>query len=208
MIALPAGKTATDEATTARQGGEPAGFDPAAGVFIALLARPPELGPVDLVALSPFQRGLLVIDGTVTKFIEAYALEPVEVVRLAQGEAHLRMADRWLDLPASAPVIRRRVMLRGRRTGRFFVWADSLIAAERLAPAMRQALEREGGGLGRILVDTGAETRREGLWYGRERRADAPREVAAAWQGDYLTRSYRVLAGARPMMLITERFPL
>ena len=208
MTARPAVGTAKAEAGTTRQVVEPAGFDPATSVFIAQQACPAEFGAVDLHALSPFQRGLLVTDGTVTKFIEAYVLEPVEVLRLAQRELSLAAADRWLDLDRGAPVIHRRVMLRGRNTSRFFVWADSLIAAERLAPAMRGALERESGGLGRILVDTGAETRREGLWYGREHRADPPREVAAAWQGDFLTRSYRVIAGGRPLMLITERFPL
>ena len=207
-MARPARKTAREEIGTARPGGDLAWFDPAAGVFVAQGARPPELDPADLRSLSPFQRGLLVIDGTVTQFIEAYTLEPVEVLRLEQGEARLAAADRWLYLPAGALVIRRRVMLQGRESGRFFAWADSLIAAERLSPAVRRALDCDGGGLGRILVDTGAETRREGLWYGLEQCSEAPHEVAAAWQGEFLTRTYRVLAGARPMMLITERFPL
>jgi chorismate-pyruvate lyase len=183
-------------------------FDPTADVFSAQAERPRTLGPVNLASLTPLQRGLLVIDGTVTKFLEASVLEPVEVVRLGQDETQLVAPHRWLDLPAGAAIIRRRVMLRGRESGRFFVWADSEIAAERLLPVVRQAIERDGGGLGKILVDAGAETRREGLWYGRERREDAPPAVAGLWGGEFLTRSYRVLAGARPMMMITERFPL
>ena len=187
-------------------GAEP--FDPAAALFVAQRAHPHGLGPVDLQSLSPFQRGLLVIDGTVTSFIEAYALEPIDVLRLGQDELPLPAPDPWLQLAAGAPVIRRRVMLRGRWTGRFFVWADSLIARARIDPAMHDALQTDGGGLGRILVDARTETRRECLWYGREHCGDAPPEVAAVWQGDFLSRTYRVLAGGRPMMLVTERFPL
>ena len=59
----------------------------------------------------------------------------------------------------------------------------------------------------RILIDTGAETRREGLWFGREQPAAHPVEVAALCTGPWLTRSYRVVAGGRPLMQITERFP-
>jgi chorismate-pyruvate lyase len=188
-------------------GGAPP-FDPAADVFVAQASRPACLAPVDLAALTPLQRGLLVIDGTVTKFLEASALEPIEVVRLDQAIERLAAADPWLDVAAGAGVIRRRVMLRGLQSGRFYVWADSLIAIERLSATVRRAIEQDGGGLGQILIDTAAETRREGLWYGRERCADVPPRVRGLWAGEFLSRSYRVLAGARPMMVITERFPL
>ena len=161
-----------------------------------------------MAALTPFQRGLLVADGTVTKFVEAYWLEPVVVTRLAQAEQRLAAAEGWLDLAAGAPVIRRRVVLHGGQSGRFFAWADSVMALERLQPALRRGLEGNGGGLGRILLDTALETRREGLWFGRERPGEVPPEVAARWPGEFLTRTYRVLAAARPIMLITERFAL
>ncbi len=183
-------------------------FDPAAAVFVAQRQRPRRLGPVDLVALSPFQRGLLVIDGTVTSFIEAYVLEPIDVVRLGQDELTLAGREPWLELAAGTSALRRQVLLRGRRTGRFFAWADSLIASARLVPAIRRALQTEGGGLGRILVDARIETRRECLWYGRETGGETPAEVAALWHGAFLSRTYRVLSGSEPIMLITERFPL
>ncbi len=182
-------------------------FDPAESAFVAQQRRPAHLSPVNMADLTPFQRGLLVADGTVTRFVEAYWLEPVVVMRLAQSEATLTTADDWLELDAGAPVIRRRVVLFGRQTGRFFAWADSVMATQRLQPAVRSALDLEGG-LGRILLDTAMETRREGLWYGRERPPDAPAEVVARWPGEFLTRTYRVLASGRPIMVITERFAL
>ena len=187
---------------------EPAPFDPTTGVFTAQGRRPAHLLPVSMAELTPFQRGLLGADGTVTKFVEAYWLEPVIVTRLAQSEVPLAAADPWLAAEAGTAVIRRRVVLWGRDSVRFFAWADSLMAVDRLGPAIRRGLDVEGGGLGRILLDTGMETRREGLWFGRERALQVPDAVSTRWPGDFLTRTYRVLAAGRPLMLITERFAL
>ncbi len=53
----------------------------------------------------------------------------------------------------------------------------------------------------------GFESRREGLWYGRERPATLPPAVAALTPPDFLTRTYRVSAASQPLMVITERFP-
>jgi chorismate-pyruvate lyase len=183
-------------------------FDPVAGVFGAQSARPEGIRTVDARALTALQRALLVIDGTVTKFLEAWALEPVDVVRLEQEQLELATAEPWLELPAASPVIRRRVVLQGRRTAQFFAWADSLICAERLPLAMSAALAHDEGGLGRILLDSAVETRRECLWYGRERPAERPAAIARLWSGEFLMRTYRVIAAGRPIMLITERFPL
>ena len=59
-------------------------FDPLAGLMTAQASRPPELGDLELRMPSLFQRALMVLDGTVTKFIEAYTMEPLDIVRLAQ----------------------------------------------------------------------------------------------------------------------------
>ncbi len=194
--------------TQAPAAGDTGTFDPLAGVFVAQHARPATIGPVGVASLKPFQRALLAIDGTVTQFIEAWAMESVEVLRLGQRELALAAADAWLALDAGAHAIRRRVMLRGRDSGRFYAWADSVIAVGRIGPGMRRALEREGGGIGKILIDAGVESRREALWYGHDRPAEIPAEVAACWQGEFLVRTYRLLADGQPLMLITERFPL
>ena len=45
-----------------------AGYDPLIDLPMAQAARPAELGPVNLRTLTPFQRALLVIDGTVRGF--------------------------------------------------------------------------------------------------------------------------------------------
>ena len=189
-------------------------FDPAAGLFLAQDRRPARLQAVLPAELSPLQRALLVIDGTVTTFLEAWALEPVVVTPLVQrmttlpsGLLSAATASEWLDAPAGTPVLERSVMLTGARGPRLFVFAESVICTQRLPAPMQEGLLTGGRSLGQLLLTPGFESRREALWYGRERVTGLPPEVAAFTNGDFLTRTYRVSAASQPLMLITERFP-
>ena len=185
---------------------DPECFDPFAGFFLAQAERPAGLEAVIAAELTPLQRALLVIDGTVTTFLEAWVLEPVLVTRLWQRPHTLAAPDRWLELPAGATLTQRAVLLSGARSGGFFAFAESRINTGRLPAQMRTALEAGAAGLGQILLASGLETRREGLWCGREHLPSLPGPVAALTDGDFLTRSYRVTVGGLPLMQITERF--
>lgn len=185
---------------------EPARFDPFAGFFLAQAERPAGLEAVSAAELTPLQRALMVIDGTVTTFLEAWALEPVLVTRLWQRPQLLDAPDRWLELPAGATLTERAVLLSGARSRGFFAFAESRINAARLPAAMRGALEAGAVGLGQILLASGLESRREGLWCGREHLRSLPEAVAALTDGDFLSRSYRVTVAGLPLMQITERF--
>jgi chorismate-pyruvate lyase len=167
--------------------------------------RPAALGDCDLASLDPFLRALLTVDGTVTPLIEAYTLEPVQIDVLDQAPAPAGWAAEWLDCAAADRALRRRSALSGAYSGRLYARAESVVVPDRLTAPMRDALREEPGGLGRILLTSGLETRREGLWYGRE----APPDHSATVVADAcLVRTYRVIAAGRPIMLITERFPL
>jgi len=181
-------------------------FDPASDLFVAQFGRPPDLQPVNMRALSPFHRALLVIDGTVTTFLEAYTLEPIEVIRLGQAVQPLTEENLWLELPAGASVLARNVRLEGRYTHRLYAQATSLIALDRLPADIVSGLDIEGGGLGRILNSAKAENRREILWYGRER-ADQLNDRTANSRHEFIVRTYRIIQGGKPIMLISEKFP-
>lgn len=185
----------------------PVTFDPLAAFFAAQASRPAWMEGVAPAGLSPFQRGLLVVDGTVTTFLEAWALEPIPVTRLWQRASRLEAADPWLKAASGDRVLDRAVLLTGARSGRCFAFAESRILLERLPEAMRRDLDNDAAGLGQILLRSGLDSRREGLWYGRERGRPLPAQVAALTPGDFLVRTYRVSAGGQPLMLITERFP-
>ena len=133
-------------------------------------------------------------------------LEPVLVTRLWQRPHTLGTPDRWLEMPAGSTLTERAVLLSGARSRGFFAFAESRINAGRLPATMRTALEAGAAGLGQILLASGLESRREGLWCGREHLRSLPAPVAALTDGDFLTRSYRVTVGGLPLMQITERF--
>jgi chorismate-pyruvate lyase len=187
-------------------------FDPLSDLFIAQFARPAGVSGVNLRALTPFQRALLVIDGTVTKFIEAYVMEPVKVRILGNDWHRLSAEHTWLEADAGTTVIAREVLLEGEYSATLYGHALSLIVPDRLPEAAQQQLTEHPGGLGRILLDIRLESRREVLWYGRELARDMSPELSEAIRsrmaGGCLTRTYRIINSGRPVMLIHERFPM
>ena len=183
-------------------------FNPFTDLYQAQSARPRHLRPVDFHTLTPLQRSLLVIDGTVTKLLEAYMLEPIDVVVLRQEMQSLQSNHPWLDCPAGTPVVAREVILRGRESGNDYIYAVSLLVWNRLPEQLVSRLETEPGGIGRALLASDLENRREVLWYGSEQ-ADA--SLAALFPGtggQFLSRSYRIIAHGHPVMLISEKFPM
>lgn len=184
-------------------------FDPLSDLFVAQFARPPGLRGVNFRVLSPFQRALLVIDGTVTKFIEASMLEPVVVSLVSQDRRRLAQADEWLEVEAGGSVVARQVVLEGGHTGTLYALAASMVAEERLPEGAKRRLRDHPGGLGRVLVEERMETHREILWYGRERVEpdELPAQARGRTDGNFITRAYRIIYQGRPLMVINEKFP-
>ena len=60
------------------------GFDPLSDLLVAQPEKPAHLKDINLRTLTAYQRALLTIDGTVTKFIEAYVMEPIMVKLIEQ----------------------------------------------------------------------------------------------------------------------------
>ena len=183
-------------------------FDPLEDLFVAQAAKPLQFGEINLRALPPFHRALLVIDGTVTKFIEAYTMDPIEVVRISQEERNLTVDNDWLEANGGTKVIVREVFLRGKYSYRLYAYATSLILPERVPENFRQGLEADPGGIGRILLSNRLETYREVLWYGKERPEHLPDEIKHFENDEFVSRTYRIIAAHHPLMLINEKFPL
>ena len=175
-------------------------------LFVAQEDKPTTLKEINLARLTPFQRGLLVTDGTVTRFVEAYTLAPVEVALLQQAKQTLPTEHTWLQLPAGAEVISRQVVLQTQPI--IHTYADSLIVPQRLPASILNGLKSDKQGLGGLLRCSGLETRRELLWCGIEVLTDLPSAIAHLEGEKFINRTYRVFANQKPLMLINEKFPL
>jgi len=183
-------------------------FDPLKKIQTAESSMPGELSKLNFRTLTPFQRALMVADGTVTKFIEAYTLDPVEIIRLNQKLYPLEEDHPWLEADKNTDVMFREVMIRGVYSHTLYLYGASYIVPGRLQEDIRKRLEVQGEGIGRILNDARMETRREVLWFGREKLADAPGEIARVSNGEFISRTYRIIADGKPIVMINERFPV
>ena len=181
-------------------------------LFVAQEDKPTTLKEINLARLTPFQRGLLVTDGTVTRFVEAYTLAPVEVALLQQAKQTLSTEHTWLQLPTGAEVISRQVVLQTHSQEKsspiIHTYADSLIVPQRLPTSILNGLKSDKQGLGGLLRCSGLETRRELLWCGIEVLTDLPSAIAHLEGEKFISRTYRVFANQKPLMLINEKFPL
>ena len=181
-------------------------------LFVAQFAKPSDLEEMNLSQLTAFQRALLVIDGTVTRFIEAYTFSPIEVVLLHQETQTLPNDHAWLDAEKGTEIVARQVMLQtGQKDSQqptLHVYATSIIVLNRIPQAIREGLTLKGHGLGQLLQLSGLETRRDLLWWGLKRPKDLPESLAHLEGKPFLSRTYRIVADGEPIMLINEQSPL
>ncbi|EXJ13356.1 chorismate--pyruvate lyase family protein [Imhoffiella purpurea] len=149
--------------------------------------------------LPPFLRALLVTDGTVTKILEAYFWEPIAVDTVEQRFESASEPVPWIQVQPGDRCLVRDARLRGTRSGRNYVEAFSLIRIDLIPSGFRQRLIDREIGIGVLIRDSGLESYREVLDIGLDRTAEG---VAAVF------RTYRIIIDGRPVILITEYFPL
>jgi chorismate-pyruvate lyase len=178
----------------------------AARHFTAQDALPDDVETVELRRLNSFLRGLLLLDGTVSRALEAETLHPVEVEPVEQKETDppADVASR-LELAPGEHCVRRRVVMRIASASPS-VWAESYVVPRRLPSAFLEALTGNSQGIGGSLQQLRLESARELLWFGL---ASPP-----AWSAPVDTpvgtvrRTYLLVTGGRPALLITEDFAL
>jgi chorismate-pyruvate lyase len=155
--------------------------------------------------LPPFLRALLVTDGTVTKILEAYFWEPLEVQTLQQEFVAAERPIAWIQIDPGARVLIRRALLRGVDSQRVYATAFSVIRTELIPETFRQRLIDREIGIGVLIRDSGLESYREVLEVGMER---ASPETDRQDADDQVFRTYRIIIRREPVILITESFPL
>lgn len=181
-------------------------FDPVSELILADFEKPSNLKSINLRTLSPFQRALLVIDGTVTKFIEAYTMEPVATKLVSQSTKVLSAHNSLLDAPKGTSVLVRQVILEGRYSHCLHAYASSLIIPGRLRKDVLEKLNTPDGSIGKIILHSKMEQYRELLWFGKEVPNDLPEPLSYLEDNSFLSRTYRISSGNKAIMLINEKF--
>ncbi len=158
--------------------------------------------------LSTFQRILLMTDGTVTDVLEAYANEPIRVVKLSQSFDAIDSANPELDRPTAGRVLRRSILLQGARSGTNFVYADSVINPDHLDSELLEGLLVSDTPLGRLIAEQRIETFREILALGFEPAGACAEHFGIDPATKLVFRTYRILVSHKPIVRITEKFPV
>jgi chorismate-pyruvate lyase len=149
-------------------------------------------------------RALQAHQGTVTEFLEVLAGESVDADKLAP-----QPTDRSSTVLGGAPtqvITRRTVVLRGRRTLRPLVFADSLLAVDRLPPAARSELESTNEPIGRVLALHGVAVQRRELPESPRPPSLSDAALAQLVRNAPLSRSYCLLLNGDPAIEIHEWF--
>jgi chorismate-pyruvate lyase len=171
---------------------------------IDILAK---LNGVHVNSLEPLQRVLLVTDGTLTEILEANFVERIRLVKVSQRVISATASDALLDPDPGEALIERKILLQGEESHRNYVYAESLIAVERLAPSFRDELMNSATPLGRLWLEHKLETFKE-LHEVRSQPADDLCDYfECAATAQLLARTYRVFSATKPVMVITEYFP-
>ena len=163
---------------------------------------------VNFGQLPPLLRTLLVSDGTVTKFLEAYYWEPIKVQRLFHGDGEVDHDLPPIELKKGQSALCRRVLLCGMATKNVYCYAESFIRTDYLWASVRDDLIQGRLGIGELLRDRRVETYRELLTYEMGRVGHLSGDLACPENSPLLTRTYRILIGGKPCLFIDERFPI
>ena len=161
----------------------------------------------DFPGLSPILRVLLVTDGTVTRTLEAYFGEAIDVDVLEHAERESESPYPQIDIAAGDHILHRYVRLLGRNTRKVYAVAESVAVLEHISQQMRRQLIQEHKGIGELLREGRLETYRELLTADLTTASRWAEHLNVAPTEGVVTRDYRIFQGGRAVLLIREIFP-
>jgi chorismate-pyruvate lyase len=178
------------------------------GVLISTLDILEKLEGIEANSLNPLQRILIITDGTLTEILEATFLEQICLIKIAQQTiaptaAHVQLA------PVSGDIfLERKILLQGVKSSKNYVYAESIIALNRLPPLFGKELMNSNTSLGRLWLEHKLETFKELLEVRQEKADDLSKHFNCKTSDILLVRTYRVISAAAPIMIISEYFPV
>lgn len=160
--------------------------------------------------LPPLLRTLLVTDGTVTRSLEAFFWEPVEVQQVALSTVVSTHEIPWVEAEVGENLLLREIRLVGKNSHNLYATAYSVVRLNLIPSKMRGQLEQGGIGIGVLIRESGLESYRELLDVGtasdlsfESMEPETPSEVDSS----IVYRTYRISLAKRPAILVTEKFP-
>lgn len=167
-----------------------------------------KLEGIEARSLNPLQRILIITDGTLTEILEAAFLEHIRLIKMAQRTISSTAANIQLSPASGEKFLERKILLQGATSNKNYVYAESVIALDRLPPEFCKELTNSDTSLGRLWLEHKLETFKEMLEVRHEKANSLSRHFNCKASDMLLVRTYRVISAATPIMTISEYFPV
>lgn len=154
---------------------------------------------------SGLEKALGGVGGTVTACLEQLVGEPIDA-QVGSQEIVVALSSNRLDVEAGHPLLARTATLRGRRSGRSYLYAETVLVPSRLSDGFVHRLGSTRDPIGRILEEEGITVTRAPLSGPDRSTASAPARSGSDIGECLLARTYRVDAAGAPVMVISEWF--
>src|SRR5450432_4115111 len=152
---------------------------------------------LDLNSFGPLQRLLLVCDGTLTDVLQAALRQPIGLTKLSITESTATAPISDLEVHPGDRIMERKILLTNQATAEVYVYADSVLAVDRLPPKFYEDLTSSALPLGRLWSAHRLETFKELVSVTRAPNYDCHQYFAPDKQ-TLIARTYRVICGGRP----------
>jgi chorismate-pyruvate lyase len=143
--------------------------------------------------------------GTVTAFLEQLVGEPIDAYERHHEMTYSGDTD-CFGVGPGRELLKRTVVLRGRRSAKAYLYAESLLVPGRLPAAFFRRLETSADPIGRILTEEGMAFTRVPLPRPDRRHVSVHGDIPPASDDCPLVRSYRVDVAGVPVIAICEWF--
>ncbi len=164
--------------------------------------------PLDLTKIPAFLRTLLVTDGTVTKSLEAWFWENVQIQAVSNRLEIIEGEILGLEVEAGDKVLQREVKLKGLKSNTVYACARSTVSLKHLPQEIGLALEKGEIGIGELLREKGVETYRDIFNINYLQKLPENDPLISSLHPEVLSRSYRIRVNGHPAIIVTEFFPV
>ncbi len=157
--------------------------------------------------ISAFQQVLLTANGTVTAMLEAHFSEQIQIIKLSEERTKKELDLPNIKLNKEEEIIRRKVLLQGKISGRNYIYADSFLLINNLEERFRDQLLKTDKPIGKLWSEYKVETFKEIIYLGQHPANELSDYFCIEPEENLFSRTYSVYSQGKINMIITEKFP-